>query len=236
MIENRVTVQNQEQWEELLIELFGKRSVDVPAPTTFPFFFCPSRCGDHTLVLIAKGHGPTHILDITEAHAAIIQVVTEPINVNRFTPGSIEGVVFTGSRKLMQGDARGWLAEVARSDEDGGVSMVYTSMTEPGVIRGPHEHHSQTDRFLFIGEATIWLWDNRASSPTFNHRHKYVVPNTIGKLVIPPGIVHAYRNDARISRMIVVNAPDQLYKGRARQEPVDEMRYEDDPENKFQPW
>lgn len=147
----------------------------------------------------------------------------------------IEGVVLKEARQLIYADRRGWLAEVARSDEDGEVPMVYCSLTAPGVIRGPHEHCNQTDRFVFIGKATVWLWDNRKGSPTKGARAKIEVA-LAAKIVVPPGVVHAYRNDGKVVYLTVVNAPDQLYKGRARQEPVDEVRHEDDPANKFNPW
>ena len=143
----------------------------------------------------------------------------------------IEGVEIRPLRRLS--DERGWLTEVFRSDEvrtEILPAMAYVSITHPGMSRGPHEHLRQTDMFCFVGpgEFELRLWDNRPESPTFG--------NTQGLragekdpivLVIPPGVVHAYKNVGRVDAM-VINFPNQLYGGRARSEPVDEIRHEDD--------
>ena len=108
--------------------------------------------------------------------------------------------------------------------------MSYISYTEPGVGRGPHEHARQTDVFAFLGPANfkICLWDNRSVSPTFGK--KFVIyagadnPTTV---VIPPGVVHAYRNTSRTERGMVVNYPDKLYAGWDKKDPVDEIRHEE---------
>ena len=46
-------------------------------------------------------------------------------------------------------------------------------------------------------------------------------------LIIPPGVVHAYRNVGS-GQGVVFNCPNRLYKGWGRKEPVDEIRHEDD--------
>ena len=43
---------------------------------------------------------------------------------------------------------------------------------------------------------------------------------------IPPGVVHAYRNVGDVSGL-VFNAPNRLYAGWGKKEPVDEIRHED---------
>ena len=45
-------------------------------------------------------------------------------------------------------------------------------------------------------------------------------------VVVPIGVVHAYKNVGDESG-IVFNAPNRLYKGWGRKEPVDEIRHED---------
>lgn len=139
-------------------------------------------------------------------------------------------------------DSRGWLAELFRADvlEQVGMSeaqpvMAYLSMTRPGVARGPHAHREQTDFFAFTGPSDfeVTLWDNRPSSPTFGQRERFVLgasrPST---LVVPPGVVHAYRNVGKVEGW-VFNFPNRLYRGPGRNEPVDEIRYEDDPSSDF---
>ena len=64
------------------------------------------------------------------------------------------------------GDARGWLVELYREDEMAESIhpvMAYISQTLPGIVRGPHEHHDQTDYFAFIGPSDfeLVLWDAR---------------------------------------------------------------------------
>ncbi|RJQ49085.1 MAG: dTDP-4-dehydrorhamnose 3,5-epimerase, partial [Nitrospiraceae bacterium] len=45
-------------------------------------------------------------------------------------------------------------------------------------------------------------------------------------------IVHAYKNIGIVDGL-VINLPDRLYKGWGKTEPVDEIRYEDDPKTPF---
>ena len=52
-------------------------------------------------------------------------------------------------------------------------------------------------------------------------------------LVVPAGVVHAYQNVGQ-GQGIVFNAPNRLYKGEGKKEPVDEMRHEDQSGSLFQ--
>lgn len=152
-------------------------------------------------------------------------------------PDIIDGVVWKPLRRY--NDARGWLIELFRLDElPGGIqpAMAYVSETLPGVARGPHEHVAQSDYFCFLGPSRfkVYLWDNRADSPTFGVCQKEIVG--AGRpfiLVVPPGVVHAYQNVGEESG-IVWNCPDKLFKGPGRTEPVDEIRHENDPKSPFQ--
>jgi dTDP-4-dehydrorhamnose 3,5-epimerase len=152
-----------------------------------------------------------------------------------FRPGRVEGVTW----RLLQvhHDERGWLCELFRQDElqaDMQPAMAYLSQTLPGMTRGPHEHLQQTDAFCFFGPAVwrLYLWDHRPESPTYLC-HEIACLRKPTAVVIPPGVVHAYRNVGEVPGL-VVNCPNRLYCGEGRRDPVDEIRHEDDPHSIFQ--
>jgi dTDP-4-dehydrorhamnose 3,5-epimerase len=143
---------------------------------------------------------------------------------------SIEGVHVI--KLVKHNDERGFLVETFRTDSLPQALqpvMSYISYTEPGVGRGPHEHESQTDIFAFVGPGNfkIYLWDNRCNSTTFRNRMIVVAgldnPATV---IVPPGVVHAYRNISKTDQGMVLNYPDRLYAGWGKKEPVDEIRHE----------
>jgi len=147
-----------------------------------------------------------------------------------FLEGPIDGVVF---RPLSPyNDHRGWLTEVYREDElpaEQHPVMAYVSETLPGVARGPHEHVDQTDYFAFIGpgDFCLYLWDARPDSTTRGHRVKTTVGESSRQsVIIPPGVVHAYKNISTTPGW-VFNAPNRLYAGHEKRDPVDEIRHED---------
>jgi len=150
--------------------------------------------------------------------------------------GTINGVILKETKAY--NDARGWLCEFFRLDEvppEFHPVMGYISMTNPGVSRGPHEHYDQADLFCFLGPSDfeVWLWDNREKSST--HWVRQII--TLGasrpaSLIVPPGVVHAYRNVGSSSGL-VYNFANRLYKGHNRKEEVDEIRHEADPKSPF---
>jgi dTDP-4-dehydrorhamnose 3,5-epimerase len=154
----------------------------------------------------------------------------------QFHPGSIEGVLWKPLRRYH--DGRGWLCELFRHDElpaEFHPVMAYISLTEPAVARGPHEHRDQADCFCFLGPSNfkVYLWDNRPASPTYRRQQT----DTVGVdkpmlLVIPAGVVHAYKNVGREPGW-VFNCPNRLYKGPGRTAPVDEIRHEDEATSPF---
>ena len=155
--------------------------------------------------------------------------------VNEFKSGEIQGVVVSDLRRFE--DERGWLTELFRQDElaeEFYPVMTYISLTEPGRQRGPHEHAEQADLFCFIGSNfKLRMWDNRMDSETYRHVMTLFVGEDNPKAVlVPKGIVHAYRNVGH-SPGIVVNCPNRLYMGRDKREPIDEIRHEDDPQTVF---
>ena len=153
-----------------------------------------------------------------------------------FTKGPIEGVVIVPFRKFV--DERGWLAEIFRHDELPAwfrPEMAYVSVTNPGVLRGPHEHVDQADLFCYLGpgDLKLTLWDNRPESPTYCNRIEVAMGgNNPGSVLIPKGVVHCYRCISPEAG-VVINCPDRLFMGQGKAEPIDEIRHEDDPENAF---
>ena len=148
----------------------------------------------------------------------------------------IDGVLIKSLNKFV--DDRGWLTEMFRVDDIDEAYrplMAYVSMTRPGVVRGPHEHADQADCFCFIGPSTfrLYLWDNRKESPTHGkHVTLDVGEEAPTQVIVPKGVVHGYKNIGE-TEGIVYNAPNRLYAGWNRAEPVDEIRHESDPDSPF---
>lgn len=153
-----------------------------------------------------------------------------------YKKGKIHDVVIKPLVKFL--DERGWLAEMFRIDELPEwfrPEMAYISMTVPGVARGPHEHVDQTDYFCFMGPANfkVYLWDARQDSPTYGTKHCFFCGiDAPLSVIVPPGVVHAYRNISDTGG-IVFNAPDKLYAGSGKKQPVDEIRYEEEADSPF---
>ncbi|MBX7171751.1 MAG: dTDP-4-dehydrorhamnose 3,5-epimerase family protein [Pyrinomonadaceae bacterium] len=150
-----------------------------------------------------------------------------------FTKGKIKDVVVYPLKKFV--DERGWLAELFRHDEiteEFYPTMAYISVTEPLTQRGPHEHVEQADLFCFLGPGNfkMRMWDNRADSPTYNYiMTLFVGADNPQAIIVPKGVVHAYKNVSTIEKGMVINCPNQLYMGAGKKEPIDEIRHEDDP-------
>ena len=157
--------------------------------------------------------------------------------ITNWTKGQIEGVIIKKLTKHL--DRRGFLCETFRVDElPPGLHpvMSYVSYTEPGITRGPHEHEKQTDIFAFIGPANflLKLWDNRKQSPTRgSFMEIFLGKDNPMTVIIPPGIVHGYKNISATERGMVLNFPDRLYMGQGKKEAVDEIRHEEDQGNIF---
>jgi dTDP-4-dehydrorhamnose 3,5-epimerase len=153
-----------------------------------------------------------------------------------FTEGPIDGLIVRPLARFE--DARGWLVELFRHDElppELRPAMAYVSETLPGASRGPHEHREQADCFAFVGpgDFRLYLWDDRPGSPTRGNRQTLSVGESSRQLVVvPAGVVHAYKNVSQRPGL-VFNAPNRLYKGHRRKEPVDEIRHEDRPQSPF---
>lgn len=150
-----------------------------------------------------------------------------------FKNGNIDGVIIKDLKCFH--DERGWLSEIFRADElpDGLTpQMAYISMTKPGVVRGPHEHVKQSDYFCFLSPFNLYLWDMRKDSKTY--KIKCTLTDVKNKVVIvPPGVVHAYKNSSADMDGLVINLPDALYAGWQHSEAVDEIRYENQEDSPF---
>lgn len=148
-----------------------------------------------------------------------------------FKDALIAGVV---QRPLIRRkDERGYLIELFRMDNLGQEVwpvMAYLSLTYPGVTRGPHEHRDQTDYFAFTSSMfRIYLWDLRKDSLTYGNRMIFLAGGGMEMAVIvPPGVVHGYKCVGDVAGL-VFNAPNSLFMGADRLEPVDEIRHESDP-------
>lgn len=154
-----------------------------------------------------------------------------------FSPGKIHDVIVYPIKKFV--DERGWLAELFRHDEIDAEfypAMAYISLTEPGVQRGPHEHIDQADLFCFLGPGNfkLRLWDNRKESPTFNCVMTMIVgEDNPQAVIVPKGVVHAYKNESATEKGMVINCPNRLFMGEGKKEKIDEIRHEDDPGTVF---
>ena len=159
-----------------------------------------------------------------------------PNTVHSYIDGEIDGVIMR-PLKIFH-DKCGWLVELFRQDElvkEWWPVMTYVSQTLPGVTRGPHEHVHQTDGFAFMGPSDfkLVLWDVRPESTTVGRRTVVVVGESNPATVwIPPGVVHAYRNVGNAPGL-VFNAPNRLYAGPDKKQPVDEIRHEEAEPSRF---
>ena len=129
------------------------------------------------------------------------------------------------------------LRQSAQTEVQSSVYRDQASLVEtmPGIARGPHEHVDQADYFCFTGPSTfrVYLWDTRKDSPSFGAKEmRDVGENAPFALIVPAGIVHAYKNVGTVDGW-VFNAANRLYGGWLKQEPPDEIRHENDANSPF---
>ena len=132
---------------------------------------------------------------------------------------------------ILNKDDRGWLTEIFRDDEaEHQPAMAYLSSTNPGVVRGPHEHKYQSDYFIFAGpgDFEVYLWDNREDSNTYGEAlTSHAGATRPLSLIVPPGVVHGYKCVSEVPALSF-NLPDKLYRGEKKSEEIDEIRWEND--------
>jgi len=125
-------------------------------------------------------------------------------------------------------DSRGSLTEVWRTDDEemsecpDRPEMCYTSLTNPFVMRGPHQHKDQTDWFYtFKNRMAYHLYD-----PETDEMEVYFTdPTKITRVKVAPPIVHSYRN-LEDNQIFTSNYPTSLFMGPDKSEPIDEIRWE----------
>jgi len=185
---------------------------------------------------VTDGNYQRERLGLLQTQAAVAaEPTTRPAP--SYQAGPIDGVEIRCLTRFA--DQRGWLTELFRHDELVPTShpvMAYVSETQPGVVRGPHEHYDQSDFFAFIGPSTfeLRLWDSRPQSPTYgNFICRCAGQDEPMTVVIPPGVVHAYRNVGPHPGW-VFNAPNRLYAGPGKRGPVDEIRHEENLDSPYQ--
>lgn len=140
-------------------------------------------------------------------------------------------------------DHRGNSKEIFRFDqeEDKQIKMGYISWTVPGTSRGPHSHKEQDDLFIFIGPGNfeLRLWDCRqlTERPTKEWADENLEAHIVGainsvKVSVPAGVVHGYKNISEAYGM-VINLPNQLYRGINKAHEIDEIKWELESNNPF---
>ena len=133
-------------------------------------------------------------------------------------------------------DERGWLSEIWRLDNEAYQPMMaYFSMTNSGIVRGPHEHKEQSDGFVFAGPGIfkLYLWENREGQQNYRKLETFEVgENNPVMVIVPPGVVHGYKCVSDIPAYSI-NLPDKLYKGQNKKDEIDEIRWEKDPKSPF---
>lgn len=138
---------------------------------------------------------------------------------------NMDGVFFIDLAR--NDDGRGWLIELFRSDclaEPNIPAMGYVSQTNPGVTRGPHEHHEQSDLFCFVGPGDFELV---LAKQGLDHEERHVVGGSRPvAVIVPPGVIHSYTNKSNLPGL-VFNFPNRLFGGPGKCYPIDEIRHED---------
>src|SRR5438309_4483752 len=118
-------------------------------------------------------------------------------------------------------DDRGSLTEGLRSDwpEFIRFGQAIITVSRPGVIRGWHWHHRQTDIIVAVhGRVLLPLYDGRADSPTRGKIEERISED--GRrfaLFVPPGVYHGYRTIGD-EPATILNFPTETYNDAAPDE------------------
>jgi dTDP-4-dehydrorhamnose 3,5-epimerase-like enzyme len=94
-------------------------------------------------------------------------------------------------------DARGALFEPLSDAELAGQKNVHVVLTQPNEVRGNHLHRTATETTTVVGPCLIRLKE------CGEIRDIEVTAGEICRLVIPPGVVHAYRNTGSAVMVLV---------------------------------
>jgi dTDP-4-dehydrorhamnose 3,5-epimerase len=111
-------------------------------------------------------------------------------------------------------DERGRLMECLRADDDLFVKFgqLYMTTTYPGVVKGWHVHHVQTDNVVCVkGMLKLALYDGRDGSPTYGQVDEFFIGDHNPLLVqVPAGVHHGWKCVSS-DEAYVVNAPTEVY-------------------------
>ena len=130
--------------------------------------------------------------------------------VDKFTP--IKGVKVKSQKLIV--DSRGFLMELMRPDweEFEEFGQTYATMCLPDVVKGWHFHYEQVDFFNCVsGMAQVFLFDDRAGSPTQGVINEFVIGPLNPQMVRIPNLVwHGFMAVSTESALII-NSPTKKY-------------------------
>ena len=107
---------------------------------------------------------------------------------------------------VVNSDDRGWLFELAKSDQFG---QVFISKTNPGYVRGEHWHNTKVERFCVIqGQGEVFFRE-LDSDKIFSHK---LTGDKVQIIDIPVGYVHAIENTGDNDMLLVIWANEILNK------------------------
>ena len=94
-------------------------------------------------------------------------------------------------------DARGALFEPLTDAELLSQKNVHVALTQPNEVRGNHVHHSAVEITSVVGPCLVRLKEGAEI------RDIEVPAGEIMRLVIPPGVVHAFQNTGEAAMVLV---------------------------------
>jgi dTDP-4-dehydrorhamnose 3,5-epimerase-like enzyme len=101
-------------------------------------------------------------------------------------------------------DTRGSLFEPLTDAELAGQKNVHVVLTQPNEVRGNHVHRTAVETTSIVGPCLIRLKEAGTI------RDLEVPAGEIWRLIIPPGVVHAFRNTGE-SMMVLVSFSTDLH-------------------------
>jgi dTDP-4-dehydrorhamnose 3,5-epimerase-like enzyme len=94
-------------------------------------------------------------------------------------------------------DPRGALFEPLSDAELASQKNVHVVLTQPNEVRGNHMHQTATETTSVVGPCLIRLKESGVI------RDIELAAGEIGRLTIPPGVVHAFRNTGDATMVLV---------------------------------
>ena len=94
-------------------------------------------------------------------------------------------------------DQRGVVFEALSPDALASQRNVHVVMTEPGGIRGNHQHQLGTEIVIVYGPALVRLRDGEEIED------REVAEGCVVRLTIPPGVSHAFKNTGQQPNLLI---------------------------------